>query len=163
MDQVVDRVRQTVVVYGQQRKREREERESLNSTVIWMKAGGNVAPSGEDGFTKGIHSLEVGKVLHQVSTVNCSVVPLKDPVITAQSRVLPAATSPHSQLPFDAPAQPKAPQIMMVPPTLCRHRWDLLFMPVTLEAIRTAQIKDVLISPLLLPCKVQMGKFVAWE
>ena len=136
----------------------------------FQKVSANVAPSGEDGFTKGIHCLELKSIfvnypchpspnvlnwikirgtrrmvqksdvilleksLGQTGILNWSVVLLKNPVVTTQTRALshegcPAATSPHSQLLFDAPAQPgaplfhwrkKHPQIMMAPPPLCR-------------------------------------------
>ena len=56
---------------------------------------------------------EEEEVLCQADIVSCSIVLLKNPVISTQARALshegrPLATSPHGQPLFEAPAQPEA-------------------------------------------------------
>ncbi len=97
------------------------------------------------------------EVLRQSGAVNCSVVLLKDPVITAQTRALSQEGCPLQHvhiasrrlmplhnLKLHFPIEGKStPDHDGASSTVLRRKhlqWDLLVMPVTLEAIRTVQI-----------------------
>ncbi len=88
------------------------------------------------------------EVLHQVGVVNCSVVLLKEPVITTQTRALSQEgcplqhvhiasrhLTPLHNLKLHFPIEGKST------PDHGKHlQWDIPVMPVTLEAIRTVQV-----------------------
>ncbi len=98
------------------------------------------------------------EVLHQAVVVNCSIVLLKDPVITTQTRALShegcplqhvhiasRRLMPLHNLKLHYPIEGKStPNHDGPSSTVLRRKhlqWDLLVMPVMLEAIRTVQVK----------------------
>ena len=102
------------------------------------------------------------EVLCQMDIVNCSIVLLKNPVVTTQRRALSHEGCPLQHLhiarrrltqllnlkPHCSIEGKSTPDHDGAPSTVPRGKhlkWDLFVMPVTLEAIRTIKIKFVLI------------------
>ncbi len=98
------------------------------------------------------------EVLHQAVVVNCSIVLLKDPVITTQTRALSQEgcllqhvhiasrrLMPLHNLKTHDPIEGKSTHdhdgASSTVPRRKHLQWDLLVMPVMLEAIRTIQVK----------------------
>ena len=113
--------------------------------------------SGEHtGWSKRAILLE--EVLRQAGGVNCSVVLLKDPVITAQTGALSQEGCPLQHVhiasrrltpldnlklhfPIEGKITPNRDGASSTVPRRKHLWWDLLLMPVTLKAIRTVQVK----------------------
>ncbi len=128
---------------------------------LWDKKSQVIDPKKIRGTCRMVQESDVillEEVLHQAVVVNCSIVLLKNPVITAQTRALSQEGCPLQHVhiascrltplhnlkihyPIEGKSTPDHDGASSTVPRRKHLQWDLLVIPVTLEAIRTIQVK----------------------